>query len=708
MRKDPKAFRERFNAWKNGEQVYDAGRPITDALYEEKMKQVGRNNYVRWGFDTPEEATKAAMNDDSYDYRSFYENNPESTADSKTHWPDTYKTVFHPTFSNESIYSGKKNTKYNPYGLRGGMWVGDQFIPATWQGSPMNPKFMRLNKLGYSNGKDDEQNWFDEFRENHPVASTVASFLPVVGTTMDIYDAYKDPTAKNIGYATLSAATDLIGGRLIAKFAGQAIKRYKQFKKVSKITEKELSNWPYYKNMNPSEARRQIKIAAKERAEESVRDMAISSEYLPDASRFVVPAAIYTPDAIANINQSKERFTEYKDGKDGEIPSWANALIGASVADAPAVATASGWKNKDGKWIQKPTKETKQLANNLAILSTSSPTHPLNAAFTGAMNKLSLLANKSKAYYYSLNGAKLNKNTAKDFFNYVIQGDVAPAAYDYVPNRMMPTTKNIPESVKASIRNSTIPRMINQRRYMDPNDLKRSVEMSMNGSYAEFPEETYIAAGAGSRGGLYNPRKDYISVKQNTDLNRVLPHELRHRIDNFTGLTESEEAYLNKAFTSKFNQPDVEKVTTIGDIRRELLGSHIDTNMPWNNQNYVIDNLSDDKVIEAMRNANTYSKNYLQALVDEYGSVPQDVIRGMREAMKYVGISSAFNWLTGNRYNGFKKGKDSGIHIKPSHRGRLTALKKRTGKSEAELYKTGGPAVRKMITFARNARKWKH
>lgn len=49
-----------------------------------------------------------------------------------------------------------------------------------------------------------------------------------------------------------------------------------------------------------------------------------------------------------------------------------------------------------------------------------------------------------------------------------------------------------------------------------------------------------------------------------------------------------------------------------------------------------------------------------------------------------------------------------GIHIKPSHRGKLTALKKRTGKSEAELYASGSPAVRKMITFARNARKWNH
>ncbi len=56
--------------------------------------------------------------------------------------------------------------------------------------------------------------------------------------------------------------------------------------------------------------------------------------------------------------------------------------------------------------------------------------------------------------------------------------------------------------------------------------------------------------------------------------------------------------------------------------------------------------------------------------------------------------------------NSFSSG--GSIHIKPSHRGRLTELKKRTGKSEAELYRTGSAATRKMITFARNARKWKH
>lgn len=47
-----------------------------------------------------------------------------------------------------------------------------------------------------------------------------------------------------------------------------------------------------------------------------------------------------------------------------------------------------------------------------------------------------------------------------------------------------------------------------------------------------------------------------------------------------------------------------------------------------------------------------------------------------------------------------------GIHIK--HPGRLTALKKRTGKTEAELYNDGNPAHKKMVVFARNSRKWKH
>lgn len=48
------------------------------------------------------------------------------------------------------------------------------------------------------------------------------------------------------------------------------------------------------------------------------------------------------------------------------------------------------------------------------------------------------------------------------------------------------------------------------------------------------------------------------------------------------------------------------------------------------------------------------------------------------------------------------------IYIKPSHRGKFTALKKRTGKSASWFKAHGTPAQKKMATFALNAKKWKH
>jgi hypothetical protein len=52
--------------------------------------------------------------------------------------------------------------------------------------------------------------------------------------------------------------------------------------------------------------------------------------------------------------------------------------------------------------------------------------------------------------------------------------------------------------------------------------------------------------------------------------------------------------------------------------------------------------------------------------------------------------------------------KKSGIHIKESHKGRFTAIKKKTGKTTEQLKHSKSPAVRKMATFASNAAKWKH
>ena len=66
---------------------------------------------------------------------------------------------------------------------------------------------------------------------------------------------------------------------------------------------------------------------------------------------------------------------------------------------------------------------------------------------------------------------------------------------------------------------------------------------------------------------------------------------------------------------------------------------------------------------------------------------------------------SKANQPTGHDGRSVKESK-SGIHIKKSHEGDLTDLKKRTGKTESEIYNDGNPDHKKMVVFARNARKW--
>lgn len=82
---------------------------------------------------------------------------------------------------------------------------------------------------------------------------------------------------------------------------------------------------------------------------------------------------------------------------------------------------------------------------------------------------------------------------------------------------------------------------------------------------------------------------------------------------------------------------------------------------------------------------------------------------GAKRALPVVGNYAKYGGLI-EKYGkeGIIKALGGKIYIKPSHRGRLTELKERTDKTEAELYNDGNPAHKKMVVFARNARKWKH
>lgn len=110
--------------------------------------------------------------DNTFDYEGFYNSDPDNAYrflndDPTAHFDDTYKTVYHPTFSDLSIYSGKVDPRFNPKGLKGGHWVNDHKYLSPKQ-SPVSMD-ERIGYLGEAedNGVqlrtyDDQPIWLDD------------------------------------------------------------------------------------------------------------------------------------------------------------------------------------------------------------------------------------------------------------------------------------------------------------------------------------------------------------------------------------------------------------------------------------------------------------------------------------------------------------------------------------------------------------------
>lgn len=110
--------------------------------------------------------------DNTFDYEGFYNSDPDNAYrflndDPTAHFDDTYKTVYHPTFSDLSIYSGKADPRFNPEGLKGGRWVNDHKYLSPKQ-SPVSMD-ERIGYLGEAedNGvqlrtPDDKPVWLDD------------------------------------------------------------------------------------------------------------------------------------------------------------------------------------------------------------------------------------------------------------------------------------------------------------------------------------------------------------------------------------------------------------------------------------------------------------------------------------------------------------------------------------------------------------------
>ena len=94
--------------------------------YKSYREQNPGKTYLDWKKSIQELKHIDIDNDPTYDYKGYYDLNNFAAQDmlnkkSDAHFTDNFKTSQHPTFSEESGYSGYIN-KFNPNGITGGSW----------------------------------------------------------------------------------------------------------------------------------------------------------------------------------------------------------------------------------------------------------------------------------------------------------------------------------------------------------------------------------------------------------------------------------------------------------------------------------------------------------------------------------------------------------------------------------------------------------
>ena len=197
------------------------------------------------------------------------------------------------------------------------------------------------------------------------------------------------------------------------------------------------------------------------------------------------------------------------------------------------------------------------------------------------------------------------------------------------------------------------------------------------------------------------------SSNANETMGDTLAHETNHLYTDVLlgGTNDAEGDLLWEAYRpglvvqdSGFNGEFSEERAINAGIRNRI--SRENGNVIGEELDKAIDNTPDDVLMNMLFDPNNgyINQSGRKHMQDKNGNWNRT--DAVRKALKDVALNQMTFPVENYAADGGK------IHIK--HPGRLTELKKRTGKTEAELYNDGNPAHKKMVVFARNARKWKH
>lgn len=217
-----------------------------------------------------------------------------------------------------------------------------------------------------------------------------------------------------------------------------------------------------------------------------------------------------------------------------------------------------------------------------------------------------------------------------------------------LPQKDIAIYRNLPDEVLDIYSKGVIPRMVEQRPWLNADDFIRDTEKALlyrSPGYAVYPDEIFVKAGLDDMAGMYFPSTGQVSIAEGY-VQKALPHEIRHKLDDAIDLTLSESKYLQNAYGNIFSDikgfktSDMAKeiVTTNLDSRLKLLGRHSTSDIKI--QNALIDRASDDQIFKAIEQSNSYGQKFIE-LLREQGSLTPERAQHFRDAMKYVGMISA-------------------------------------------------------------------
>lgn len=297
---------------------------------------------------------------------------------------------------------------------------------------------------------------------------------------------------------------------------------------------------------------------------------------------------------------------------------------------------------------------------------------------------------KNKGYSYDKNkGFKIFKDLESKAYIQYISGDqeLYPGQFKMLDEKLLGYSTFLNEKSK-QILEQNVKRLAAMRPDMAEDEIRAIVQKEANKRYNIYPRETFTKAGISDDfEGLHFDKTGNIAIVENSSINPIIieTHETRHSLQDLLPRTKAEDKILKDAYSdleaalkesksesfNSYSRAKDEWETLNSDARLQALGYNTSARVDMNLQNKILDKLSDEDIIEAMKNADGYGKNLVE-YYERKGEVPKEKIDAWREAMKRIGIytsgistiSSPFistkenNKANGGNLNKYSKGTE--------------------------------------------------